>query len=68
MCMPCSSLVVSEILPEIHIGAKFDFFFKSMIHSKIIKFSVYSGMGKAHFQRRTLIFSGHPIEHIKPKT
>ena len=38
-CMPCSSRITSEMLPEIHTMEKFDFH-KSVIHSQVIKFSV----------------------------
>ena len=37
--MACSSLIISEMLPEIHIMEKCDFL-KSIIHSQIIYFSV----------------------------
>ena len=33
-CMPCSSRIISEMLPEIHMMEKFDFF-KSIIHLSI---------------------------------
>ena len=38
-CIPCSSLIISEMLPEIHSFGKFDFI-KTMTQSQIIKFSV----------------------------
>ena len=38
--MPCSSQIVSEMLPEIHTVEKSDFI-KFKIHSQIIKFSVF---------------------------
>ena len=38
-CMPCSSRIISEMLPEIHIVEKCDFL-KPIIHSQIIYFSV----------------------------
>ena len=34
-CMPCSSQLISETLPEIQTVAKYDFL-KSVIHSQII--------------------------------
>ena len=34
-CMPCSSQIINEMLPEIHTVEKFDFL-KAMIHSQII--------------------------------
>ena len=40
-CMPCSSRIISEMLPEIHTMEKCDFL-KSITHSFIIKFSVLS--------------------------
>ena len=41
-CMPCSSQIISEMLPEIHTMEKFDFV-KYIIHSQIIQFSVCDG-------------------------
>ena len=39
--MSYSSLTISEMPPEIHTVEKFDYL-KHVIHSKIIKFSVFS--------------------------
>ena len=39
-CMPCSSQIISEMLPIIHTMEKFDFL-KSTMHSQIIHFSVF---------------------------
>ena len=35
-CLPCSSQIISEMLPEIHKMKKVQFFFKPMIHSQMI--------------------------------
>ena len=40
-CMPCSSRIISEMLPEMHITEKCDFP-KPIVHSPIIYFSVTS--------------------------
>ena len=43
--MPSSTQVISEMLPEIHTMEKCDFL-KSIIHSKIIYFSVFYSLFK----------------------
>ena len=39
-CMPCSSQIISEILPEIHTMEKFDFLIP-IIHFKILNSLLY---------------------------
>ena len=54
--MPCSSQVISEVMPEIHTMEKFGFL-KSMIYSKIISIpvlkSLFNGAGTA---RRVILY------------
>ena len=42
-CMPCSSLITRELLPELYTMENFDFG-KSLFHSQIFQFSVFSVM------------------------
>ena len=51
-CMPCSSQIISEMLPEIHTMQKFDFL-KPILHSQIIYFSVIVEVSP-HF--KTILF------------
>ena len=41
--MPCSSRIISEMLPKIHTMEKFDFL-KSIIYSQMIQFPVFIGI------------------------
>ena len=54
--MPCSSQVISEVMPEIHTMEKFGFL-KSVIYSKIISIpvlkSLFNGAGTA---RRVILY------------
>ena len=57
--MPCSSQIISEMLPEIHTTKKC-YFLKPIIHSQMIYFSVGSGM--AHCNSKFLTVNGYALQ------